>query len=102
VVFIASSKGAFDECHLELLSVLAGEVSIAIENARLFYEERTKAHHLSLLYIFFRNAIATINPEETLAKVWIACCIRRTYAVYELVNRIYNRAIAASQLREKR
>jgi hypothetical protein len=39
---------------------------------------------------------------EHFLAVSIACCIARTYAVYELVNRIYNRAIAASQLREKR
>ena len=38
----------FDEGHLELLSVLASEASIAIENARLFNEERTKSQHLSL------------------------------------------------------
>src|SRR5207302_1141964 len=52
---------AFDEGHLELLRVLASEASIAIENARLFYEERTKARHLSLLNTISRNAIATLN-----------------------------------------
>jgi diguanylate cyclase (GGDEF)-like protein/putative nucleotidyltransferase with HDIG domain len=60
---------AFDEGHLELLRVLASEASIAIENARLFYEERTKARHLSLLNTISRNAIATLNPDEMLAKI---------------------------------
>ena len=50
---------AFDEGHLELLRVLASEASIAIENARLFNEERTKARHLALLNTISRNAIAT-------------------------------------------
>ena len=59
----------FDEGHLELLRVLASEASIAIENARLFQEERTKARHLSLLNIISRNAIATLNPDEMLAKI---------------------------------
>src|SRR5439155_26188661 len=59
----------FDEGHLELLRVLASEASIAIENARLFNEERTKARHLSLLNTISRNAIATLNPEEMLAKI---------------------------------
>jgi len=60
---------AFDEGHLELLRVLASEASIAIENARLFHEERTKARHLSLLNTISRDAIATLNPDEMLAKI---------------------------------
>jgi len=43
--------------------------AIAIENARLFSEERTKARHLSLLNTISRNAIATLNPDEMLAKI---------------------------------
>jgi len=60
---------AFDEGHLELLRVLASEASIAIENARLFHEERTKARHLSLLNNISRDAITTLNPDEMLAKI---------------------------------
>ena len=60
---------AFDEGHLELLRVLASEASIAIENARLFQEERTKARHLNLLNLISRDAIATLNPDEILAKI---------------------------------
>jgi diguanylate cyclase (GGDEF)-like protein/putative nucleotidyltransferase with HDIG domain len=59
----------FDEGHLELLRVLASEASIAIENARLFHEERTKARHLTLLNTISRNAIATLKPDEMLAKI---------------------------------
>jgi len=59
----------FDEGHLELMRVLASEASIAIENARLFHEERTKARQLSLLNTISRNAIATLNPDEMLAKI---------------------------------
>src|SRR5713226_4989110 len=39
----------FDEGHLELMRVLASEAGIALENARLFREERTKSRHLALL-----------------------------------------------------
>jgi diguanylate cyclase (GGDEF)-like protein len=60
---------AYDEGHLELMRVLASEASIAIENARLFQEERTKARHLSLLNLISRDAIATLNPDEILAKI---------------------------------
>ncbi|HKF26380.1 MAG TPA: GAF domain-containing protein, partial [Candidatus Acidoferrum sp.] len=60
---------AFDEGHLELLRVLASEASIAIENARLFQDERTKARHLTLLNTISRHAIGTLNPDEMLAKM---------------------------------
>src|SRR5204863_8346660 len=65
----SDQERVFDEGHLELLRVLASEASIAIENARLFSEERTKARHLSLLNTISRNAIATLNPDEMLAKI---------------------------------
>src|SRR5882724_908258 len=65
----SDQERAFDEGHLELLRVLASEASTAIENARLFHEERTKARHLSLLNTISRNAIATLNPDEMLAKI---------------------------------
>jgi diguanylate cyclase (GGDEF)-like protein/putative nucleotidyltransferase with HDIG domain len=65
----SDQEHVFDEGHLELMRVLASEASIAIENARLFQEERTKARHLSLLNTISRNAIATLNPDEMLAKI---------------------------------
>jgi diguanylate cyclase (GGDEF)-like protein len=65
----SDTERAFDEGHLELLRVLASEASIAIENARLFQEQRTKARHLSLLNLISRDAIATLNPDEVLAKI---------------------------------
>jgi len=65
----SDQERSFDEGHLELLRVLASEASIAIENARLFQEERTKARHLNLLNLISRDAIATLNPDEVLAKI---------------------------------
>jgi GAF domain-containing protein len=60
---------AFDEGHLELLRVLASEAGIAMENARLFEEERKKARHLLLLNNVSRHAITTLDPEELLGKM---------------------------------
>lgn len=65
----SDNERVFDEGHLELLRVLASEASIAIENARLFQEERTKARHLALLNTISRDAIATLNPDEMLTKI---------------------------------
>ncbi|MFY9585634.1 MAG: diguanylate cyclase [Candidatus Acidiferrales bacterium] len=59
----------FDEGHLELMRVLASEAGIALENARLFREERTKSRHLALLNNISRNAITTLNSDEMLAKI---------------------------------
>jgi len=60
---------AFDEGHLELLRVLASEAGIAMENARLFEEERKKARHLLLLNNVSRHAITTLDPDELLGKM---------------------------------
>ena len=65
----SDQERAFDEGHLELLRVLASEASIAIENARLFQNEQTRARHLSLLNLISRDAIATLNPDEVLSKI---------------------------------
>ena len=65
----SDQEKTFDEGHLELLRVLASEASIAIENARLFQEERTKARHLTLLNTISRHAIGTSNPDEMLVKM---------------------------------
>ncbi len=65
----SSQERIFDEGHLELIRVLAGEAGIAIENARLFREEQTKSRHLALLNNISRHAITTLNPDEMLAKI---------------------------------
>jgi diguanylate cyclase (GGDEF)-like protein len=65
----SDNERAFDEGHLELLRVLASEASIAIENARLFQEQKTKTRHLSLLNLISRDAIATLNVDEVLSKI---------------------------------
>jgi len=69
IAIYSDDERGYDEGHLELLRVLASEASIAIENARLFNEERTKARHLTLLNTISRHAIATLNPGEMLSKI---------------------------------
>ncbi len=60
---------ALDSGHLEMMRVLASEAVIALENARLFREERTKSRRLTLLNNISRNIIVTLNPDEMLAKI---------------------------------
>src|SRR5258706_7636693 len=59
----------FEEALWNRLRVLAAEQIMALKQPRLFNEERTKARHLSLLNTISRNAIATLNPDEMLAKI---------------------------------
>ncbi len=52
-----------------LLKVLAGEVAVAIENARLFQQEQRRAGHLALLNELTRKATAVLDPHELLSSV---------------------------------
>ena len=62
-------EGALDIGHLEMIRVLASQVVIALENARLFREERSKSRHLTLLNNISRNIIVTLNPDEMLSNI---------------------------------
>ena len=65
----SARERAFDQGHVEFLHVLAGEASIAIENARLFAEEQKKSRQLSLINNLSSHAITTLDPGEMLAKI---------------------------------
>jgi diguanylate cyclase (GGDEF)-like protein/putative nucleotidyltransferase with HDIG domain len=52
-----------------LLKVLAGEVAVAIENARLFQQEQKRAGHLSLLNELTRKATSHLDPQELLDNI---------------------------------
>jgi len=65
----SSQDRALDAGHMEMMRVLASEAVIALENARLFREERAKSRHLTLLNNISRNVITTLNPDEMLAKI---------------------------------
>lgn len=69
MVVRSTEENRFDEGHLEVMRVLGSEVSIAIENARLFHEEQTKSRHLVLLNSISRCAITTLNPLEMLSNI---------------------------------
>ena len=69
MVLQSPQERALDFGHLEMIRVLASETVIALENARLFREERSKSRRLTLLNNISRNIITTLNPEEMLAKI---------------------------------
>ena len=64
-----AKERVFDQGHVEFLRVLAGEASIAIENARLFAEEQKKSRQLTLINSVSSHAITTLDPSEMLGKI---------------------------------
>ncbi|MBZ5543610.1 MAG: diguanylate cyclase, partial [Acidobacteriia bacterium] len=75
-------EGALDDRRFELLKVLAGEVAVAIENARLFQQEQRRARHLALLNELARRTMAVLDPKELLPSI---CPELRSAFGYELV-----------------
>ena len=69
MILQSPQERALDIGHLEMMRVLASEAVIALENARLFREERMKSRRLSLFNNISRNIITTLNPDEMLAKI---------------------------------
>jgi diguanylate cyclase (GGDEF)-like protein/putative nucleotidyltransferase with HDIG domain len=59
----------FDESNIELLTLLASEAGIAIENARLFAEEQKKSRQLTLINNVSSHAITTLDPDEMMARI---------------------------------
>jgi diguanylate cyclase (GGDEF)-like protein/putative nucleotidyltransferase with HDIG domain len=69
MILQSPQERALDIGHLEMIRVLASEAVIALENARLFREERAKSRRLALFNNISRNIITTLNPDEMLAKI---------------------------------
>ncbi len=68
--------GAFREDHVRMLSALAGQLAIALENARLFHQVRRRLNELSILYEVIAAATATLDPERVIRQALLA--IQRT------------------------
>jgi diguanylate cyclase (GGDEF)-like protein len=56
----------FEQRDLEVMQTAAGQVSVAVENARLFAEEQRRSRHLSFLNNISRTAISTEDAEQML------------------------------------
>ncbi len=60
---------AYEARDIELLQTAAGQVAVAIENARLFSAEQRRSHYLSFLNNVSKTAISNQNAEEMLAEI---------------------------------
>jgi len=59
----------FEPRDLEVMQTAAGQVSVAVENARLFAEEQRRSHHLSFLNNISKTAISSDDAEQMLEAI---------------------------------
>jgi len=59
----------FEERDLQVMQTAAGQVSVAVENARLFAEEKRRARQFAFLNSVSRAAISSEDAEQMLAEI---------------------------------
>ena len=59
----------FEQRDLEVLKTAAGQVSVAIENARLFAEEQRRSHQFAFLNSVSKTAISSDDAEQMLGEI---------------------------------
>jgi diguanylate cyclase (GGDEF)-like protein len=59
----------FQERDLEVMQTAAGQLGVAIENARLFSEEQRRARHLAFLNNISKMAISSEDAEQMMADI---------------------------------
>jgi diguanylate cyclase (GGDEF)-like protein len=64
-----SREYVFEQRDLDVLKTAAGQVSVAIENARLFSEEQRRAHQFAFLNSVSKTAISSDDAEQMLAEI---------------------------------
>ncbi len=65
----ASREYVFEQRDLEVLKTAAGQVSVAIENARLFAEEQRRSRQFAFLNSVSKTAISSEDAEQMLAEI---------------------------------
>jgi diguanylate cyclase (GGDEF)-like protein len=60
---------AYEQRDVEVLATAAGQVAVAIENARMFAHEQRRARYLSFLNNVSQTAISSQNAEEMLEEI---------------------------------
>jgi diguanylate cyclase (GGDEF)-like protein len=59
----------FEQRDMEVLQTAAGQVSVAVENARLFAEEQRRAHQFAFLNSISKTAISSEDAEQMLTEI---------------------------------
>ncbi|MBN1781637.1 response regulator [bacterium] len=64
IALLKSGLHQFTDAHLRILSILAGQIGVAIENARLMQQERRRTRQLSLINDVSKKAASTLEIDE--------------------------------------
>jgi len=59
----------YEQRDMEVLQTAAGQVSVAVENARLFAEEQRRAHQFAFLNSISKTAISSEDAEQMLLEI---------------------------------
>jgi two-component system, NtrC family, sensor kinase len=66
ICLFSTRKSAFPRQHAELLSTICNQLSVAIENARLYVETKKSAAQLSFVYNLGNNLMTSLEMDELL------------------------------------
>jgi diguanylate cyclase (GGDEF)-like protein len=69
VAMSCTQEFAFEQRDLEVMKTAAGQVSVAVENARLFAEEQRRSRQLAFLNNISKTAISSQDSEQMLAEI---------------------------------
>ena len=76
--------GYFSEEHVRLLSLLASQIAIAIENAKLYESERSNRDMLSLLYDVSKDLGSTLEVDELVHNIAAAVKTTINYQIFSI------------------
>ncbi|MGB9724522.1 MAG: GAF domain-containing protein [Chloroflexia bacterium] len=63
-------EGAYDEGHLRILSTIASQAAVAVQNARLYREARRRAEEMEALYRIGAASAGRLSLEEILQSIY--------------------------------
>src|SRR6202022_4280447 len=68
-VMSADREYVFEQRDLEVMQTVAGQMSVAVENARLFAEEQRRARQFAFLNSISKTAISSEDAEQMLLEI---------------------------------
>ena len=78
VAMSTERERVFEQRDMEVLITAAGQVSVAVENARLFADEQRRSRQLAFLNNISRTAISSDDPVQMLGQ--IVCEIQKNFS----------------------
>src|SRR5262249_14522285 len=80
----STEVGYFHEDHVRLLSLLASQIAIAIENANVYESERRNRKMLSLLYDASLDMSSTLEVDEVVQRIASAVKSTVNYQIFSI------------------